>query len=719
LRVLWLTNFPAYYRYGIWNILSKSTKFSLVFAEGLAHFSSKEIDWVNWKVMFTPLNFFGHGDKSWSGLRKELSIQDLVVVCGWEKWYYWRTLLFCKRNKIRTVIFYESTLSSHRFKFFFFRLIRRYILNLGDFILSPSKLVEESLHFHKINPEKIVSCTNPVNVEHISQNVLSERKIFTPSRHNFLYIGQLISRKNIANLIWAFSEPQFKDDFLTILGSGNQKVELEQLCSELKLLDRVQFLPHSAEATVMKVLAQNQTLILPSTEEVWGMVAAEALAAKLGVIVSDKCGIAPTISSLEGVWISNTEPLGIADSMSQAKGSWTGLYEARNLEKFKPRYFCDIVLGLIDRTKYSFEEVEPLDFRVQARTARWTWITNVPANYRVAIWNHIKNFVDLSVFCIDTEMKSFNLQSSSQFDKNSKKREHSGLWPRNQYEFFLTCTNSDVLVVGGWHRPTYLFFLLLRKVLGRKTIIHYGSTIRTHLRFDFLFRIFRKNILNLSSMVVTYGDTSARSLHFEGFSKNKIASLFNPVDSKAINSRIKVIRKENENINGHKFLYVGQLIDRKGLDSLILAFKEVREHNDTLKIVGSGRNQKILQNRIWDLEMDSYIEMIDHLDFNSLMGVYAESQTLVLPSSKEVWGLVVNEALAAQLHVVVSRMSGVSEILESLDNAYVYGNGLQGLIEAMRRSRDNWRGWKDEPFILSHSTIEFAELLLSVSRKLD
>jgi glycosyltransferase involved in cell wall biosynthesis len=161
------------------------------------------------------------------------------------------------------------------------------------------------------------------------------------------------------------------------------------------------------------------------------------------------------------------------------------------------------------------------------------------------------------------------------------------------------------------------------------------------------------------------------------------------------------------------------LIDRKGLDSLILAFKEVREHNDTLKIVGSGRNQKILQNRIWDLEMDSYIEMIDHLDFNSLMGVYAESQTLVLPSSKEVWGLVVNEALAAQLHVVVSRMSGVSEILESLDNAYVYGNGLQGLIEAMRLSRDNWRGWKDEPFILSHSTIEFAELLLSVSRKLD
>src|SRR4030095_2671554 len=56
---------------------------------------------------------------------------------------------------------------------------------------------------------------------------------------------------------------------------------------------------------------------------------------------------------------------------------------------------------------------------------------------------------------------------------------------------------------------------------------------------------------------------------------------------------------------------------------------------------------------------------------------YASADTLVLPSdSRETWGLVVNEAMAAGLPVIVSNAAGCSvDLVRERDNGFTYPCG--------------------------------------------
>ena len=50
---------------------------------------------------------------------------------------------------------------------------------------------------------------------------------------------------------------------------------------------------------------------------------------------------------------------------------------------------------------------------------------------------------------------------------------------------------------------------------------------------------------------------------------------------------------------------------------------------------------------------------------------YAAAHVLVLPSTNEIWGLVVNEALASGLQVVVSEACGISAELHEVEGGSV------------------------------------------------
>ncbi len=103
--------------------------------------------------------------------------------------------------------------------------------------------------------------------------------------------------------------------------------------------------------------------------------------------------------------------------------------------------------------------------------------------------------------------------------------------------------------------------------------------------------------------------------------------------------------------------------------------------------------------------------MIQHL---------ATSQTLVLASTEEVWGLVVNEALAAGLHVVVSDRCGVARSVEGQLGVFLTEPELPQLVTAMESSRAAWRGWIETPEILTHDASRFVsdlEACVAIARR--
>ncbi len=93
---------------------------------------------------------------------------------------------------------------------------------------------------------------------------------------------------------------------------------------------------------------------------------------------------------------------------------------------------------------------------------------------------------------------------------------------------------------------------------------------------------------------------------------------------------------------------------------------------------------------------DSRITYHGHLDRPALAELYRRASALVLPSSYEVWGLVVNEALAHGLPAIVSDLVGAGEdlVVDGVTGYSVPAGSASALAEAMRKTA----GWGEPEY---------------------
>lgn len=105
-----------------------------------------------------------------------------------------------------------------------------------------------------------------------------------------------------------------------------------------------------------------------------------------------------------------------------------------------------------------------------------------------------------------------------------------------------------------------------------------------------------------------------------------------------------------------KLLYVGQLIQRKGLLQFTAALKRWAEANPNREIdlvfAGSGPLRETLQAQ--EIPPNLHFEFLGDVSYSDLPRVYGNAGVLVFPTLADTWGVVVNEAMAAGLPVLGS-----------------------------------------------------------------
>ncbi len=117
------------------------------------------------------------------------------------------------------------------------------------------------------------------------------------------------------------------------------------------------------------------------------------------------------------------------------------------------------------------------------------------------------------------------------------------------------------------------------------------------------------------------------------------------------------------------FLYVGRLEPRKGIKNLISAFNQVKCHSATLLLVGEGTLQSHIESA---QRLNTRICCSGRLSGHGLIEVYFAADVFVLPSYLEPWGLVVNEAMAVGLPVIVSdRVGCVDDLIDHHENGLI------------------------------------------------
>lgn len=136
--------------------------------------------------------------------------------------------------------------------------------------------------------------------------------------------------------------------------------------------------------------------------------------------------------------------------------------------------------------------------------------------------------------------------------------------------------------------------------------------------------------------------------------------------------------KEELNLENKKIaLYVGRLIDLKGVDYLIKAFKGVSEklNDSVLLIVGEGPEKHALESLASKLGLEGRVIFTGNIDNSKLGAYYMLADVFVLPSITTYFAdacpLVVNEAMYFSKPVITSDAVGTTFMIENGENGYV------------------------------------------------
>jgi len=102
---------------------------------------------------------------------------------------------------------------------------------------------------------------------------------------NLLFVGRLVKQKSIDTLLKAIKHLKKEKIFLTIVGDGELRPYLENLATELNILNKVAFVGKSKN--VYQYFYESDIFILPSIWEGFGIVILEAFSSKNTVIATN------------------------------------------------------------------------------------------------------------------------------------------------------------------------------------------------------------------------------------------------------------------------------------------------------------------------------------------------------------------------------------------------------------------------------------------------
>lgn len=126
---------------------------------------------------------------------------------------------------------------------------------------------------------------------------------------------------------------------------------------------------------------------------------------------------------------------------------------------------------------------------------------------------------------------------------------------------------------------------------------------------------------------------------------------------------------------GMHFLFCGQMILRKGLDILLLAFERlIATYDATLHLVGREAELPLMLSMI----SPTCRSKIIYHGFQSPEKLYLYfdmADVFVLPSRYDGWGVVINQALGAGLPVICSDQVGASSLVKENVNGHIFKSG--------------------------------------------
>ena len=165
--------------------------------------------------------------------------------------------------------------------------------------------------------------------------------------------------------------------------------------------------------------------------------------------------------------------------------------------------------------------------------------------------------------------------------------------------------------------------------------------------------------------IIVASDYMKEHLKLHNFDANKISkiALFSlPAEE---------VPERDTSSDEKRFLFVGQLVRGKGVDTLLNAFASMQDKSSFLDICGDGKQRAELEQQAKDLGIDKRVRFHGKVTAQELGQYYTNAYTVVIPSrAPETFNLVGVEAMKYGKAVIASNVGGIEEWLKDRENGF-------------------------------------------------
>lgn len=291
-KVLFITNLPAPYKIDFFNELGKKVDLTVIFERKIA--ANRNAKWhcnaekyKNFKAIW--LHGINIGDENSLDIRivglltKER--YDAILINGYSSFSEIVAITYLRIHRKKYAIICDGILPGREPTLKGF--IKRQLIAPADFWLSSNEVTDISLKKHGAMPEKIYRYPfSSIHSDEIAETPYKRKyyrsMVGCDSKYMILFVGQMIHRKGVDVLVEAVKNLDL-DYKLFLIGSETGFGSDNNRVVNIGFLNGRELEKYYRAADVS---------ILPSREDIWGLVINESLSQGTPVIATEQCGAA-------------------------------------------------------------------------------------------------------------------------------------------------------------------------------------------------------------------------------------------------------------------------------------------------------------------------------------------------------------------------------------------------------------------------------------------
>jgi len=221
----------------------------------------------------------------------------------------------------------------------------------------------------------------------------------------------------------------------------------------------------------------------------------------------------------------------------------------------------------------------------------------------------------------------------------------------------------DIIHAHDW--LTYPAGIAAKKASGKPLVVHMHATEfdRTGGNVNQVVYDMEREGMEAADRVITVSNLTRKVvIEKYGIDPAKVVTVHNAVDQTLTKEIIEIKRKMKEKV----VTFLGRITFQKGPEYFIEAAHKILKKDNNVRFVmaGSGDMLNKMIERVAHLKIADKFHFTGFLKGDDVTNMFALSDVFVMPSVSEPFGIVPLEAMRSNVPVVISKQSGVAEVLK-------------------------------------------------------